>query len=57
MDPMLKIAAKLNNFEILDIGKVLLPESKSKEEQASEITEDIVTNLAIAQPIKILYLR
>jgi hypothetical protein len=40
----------------VDVNRIELPEEKSKEERAVEITENILENTVIAEPVQIMYL-
>jgi hypothetical protein len=40
-----------------DVTRIELPEEKSKEERAVVITENILENIVIAEPVQITYLR
>jgi hypothetical protein len=41
----------------VDVTRIELPEEKSKKERAVEITENILDNTVIAEPVQITYLR
>jgi hypothetical protein len=54
--PAQVIALKIVDLVKVDISQIDLPEGKSKEEQAVEITENILENTVVAEPIQITYL-
>ncbi len=50
------ITLKLEEFQRVDVTKIALPGSKTKEEQADEITGRIVGSTHVTDPIRISYL-
>jgi hypothetical protein len=51
-----KLVMKLVAFELVDVDKIPLPDKKSKEKRAKEISETIVDLTPVARPIHISYM-
>jgi hypothetical protein len=56
-EPTLEIAARLMDFEKVDVTQIQLPKKKTKEEKTKEHTVSLVKNTAVLEPLKVTCLR